>query len=147
MKEYWQPREGSYFASDVKRKFPASVAADGLDSQKFVLGQTQACYKQAVKSGELDTDFIIENLLNQICESLPEESSNPQDYIRAHDGEYMELRNYGEFTIQYCLDRFYQGEPEEKTGLKGHIMALVCEELLGIKGKIPVQAKTASTGQ
>lgn len=147
LKEYWEPRDGSYFASDVKRKFPASVAADGLDSQKFVLGQTQACYKQAVESGELDADFIIENLLNQICESLPEESSNPQDYIRAHDGEYMELRNYGEFTIQYCLDRFYQGEPEEKSGLKGHIMALICEELLGIKGIIPVQAKTASTGQ
>lgn len=92
---------------------------------------------------DLDTDMIMEHLLEVIC-SDPKESSNPQDYIRAHDTEYRELLYYGEFTVDYCSARFANGD---ETGLEGHVMARVCEELLGTKGKLSVDAESASTGQ
>ncbi len=145
LKEYWEPRDGSYFVEDVKKKFPASAAKDGIDSQKFILQQIQDCYAKAVTFGKLDTDKILKRLLDEICTG-PMYSSNPYDYIRAHDREYQELGYYGSNTLEYCMQRFQDGDEEEKTGLKGHIMAQICEDILGIKGKIPVSAESASTG-
>lgn len=145
LKEYWEPRDGSYFVEDVKKKFPASAAKDGIDSQKFILQQIQDCYAKAVTFGKLDTYKILKRLLDEICTG-PMYSSNPYDYIRAHDREYQELGYYGSNTLEYCMQRFQDGDEEEKTGLKGHIMAQICEDILGIKGKTPVSAESASTG-
>lgn len=143
LKEYWEPREGSYFAPDIRSKFPAEIAEDAIDSQKFGMQQIQSCYRQAVEFSGLDTDRVIGDLLETIC-SEPRTSSNPQDYVEAHFIEYRELLFYGEYTLRYCLNRFQQGN---ETGLKGHIMALVCEELMQTKGTLPADAGTAETGQ
>lgn len=143
LKEYWEPREGSYFAPDIRSKFPAEIAEDAIDSQKFGMQQIQSCYRQAVEFSGLDTDQVIGDLLETIC-SGPRTSSNPQDYVEAHFIEYRELLFYGEYTLRYCLNRFRQGN---ETGLKGHIMALVCEELMQTKGTLPADAGTAETGQ
>ncbi len=143
LKEYWQPRSGSYFVEDIRDKFPAHIADDGIDSQKFICQQMQSCYKQAVLYSGLDTGTVIDGLLDIIC-SDPGTSSNPQDYIDAHSIEYRELLYYGEYTLRYCFKRFRQGN---ETGLEGKIMAIVCEELLQTKGKNPVDAGTAETGQ
>lgn len=51
---------------------------------------------------------------------------------------------YGEYTLRYCLNRFADGN---ETGLDSKIMAIVCEELLQTKDKIPTNADTAETGQ
>ncbi len=145
LQEYWQPGEGAYFVSDVRDKFPKQAAGDGIDSQKFAIRQMQSCYRQAVRYGGLDTDGIIDSLLETICsgpEALP--SGNPQDYIEEHISEYHELLYYGEYTTEYCMNRFNGGK---ETGLEGKIMALVCEELLQTKGTLPVDAGTAETGQ
>lgn len=143
LKEYWEPREGSYFATDIRSRFPAEIAEDAIDSQKFGMQQIQSCYRQAVEFSGLDTDRVIGDLLETIC-SEPGTSSNPQDYVEAHSIEYRELLFYGEYTLRYCLNRFRQGN---ETGLEGHIMALVCEELMQTKGTIPADAGTAETGQ
>ena len=143
LKEYWEPGEGSYFVSDIRRKFPAEIAEDAIDSQKFGMQQIQSCYRQAVEFSGLDTDRVIGDLLETIC-SEPGTSSNPQDYVEAHFIEYRELLFYGEYTLRYCLNRFWQGN---ETGLEGKIMALVCEELMQTKGTIPADAGTAETGQ
>lgn len=145
LQEYWQPGEGAYFVSDVRDKFPKQAAGDGIDSQKFAIRQMQSCYRQAVRYGGLDTGGIIDSLLETIC-SGPEALSpgNPQDYIEEHISEYHELLYYGEYTTDYCMNRFIGGK---ETGLEGKIMALVCEELLQTKGKLPVDAGTAETGQ
>ncbi|MEH2958592.1 M56 family metallopeptidase [Candidatus Merdisoma sp. JLR.KK006] len=143
LKEYWKPREGSYFVSDIRSKFPAEIAEDGIDSQKFGISQIQSCYRQAVEFSGLDTDKVIERLLDAIC-SGPNASSNPRDYMEAHFIEYRELLYYGEYTLRYCLNRFRQGN---ETGLEGKIMALICEELMQTKGTIPADAQTAETGQ
>ena len=143
LKEYWEPRDGSFFVSDIRDKFPERLAEDGIDSQKFILPQIQSCYRQAVEANHLQTDTVIENLLDTIC-SDPAASSNPQDYIDAHPIEYRELMYYDKYTIRYCLNRFQNGK---ETGLDGKIMAIACEELLQTKGTIPADAYTAETGQ
>ncbi len=152
LEEYWEPGEGSAFVSDVRRKFPEHIVEDGLDSQKFLLRQIQDCYGQAVAFsqtfgqgyGKFDVDTVIEHLLDAICSDSPSADSNPQEYIDAHEAEYKELVSYGEYTVKYCLKRFEKGG---ETGLEGHIMARVCQEIPGIKGKAPVEAETAETGQ
>lgn len=122
---------------------PAHIADDGIDSQKYIYQQIQSCYKQAVQFSGLDTDAVISGLLDTICSS-PQTSSNPQDYIDTHSIAYRELLCYGEYTLQYCFERFGQGK---ETGLEGKIMAIACEGLLQTKGKIPVDAGKAETGQ
>lgn len=143
LKEYWKPRDGSYFEADIRSRFKPEIAKDAMDSQKFILGQIQNCYKKVIEATEFDTDRVVERLLDAICGS-PAASSNPRDYVQEHSLEYRELLCYGEYTLRYCLNRFQKGQ---ETGLEGKIMALVCEELLQTKGAILEDADTASTGQ
>ena len=147
LEEYWHPRDGSYFVQDIREKFPPHIAQDGIDSQKFILQQTQECYAQAIASTGLDTDKVIETLLETICSS-PALSSNPGDYIREHPIEYRELTCYGRYTLKYCFSRFEEGG---ETGLDGHIMRQVCEEIATGWGEEPLvfflPYNTAPTGQ
>ena len=83
LEEYWEPRDGSYYAEDIREKFPAHIAEDGMDSQKFILQQMQECYAQAIASAGLDTEKVIRTLIETICSS-PAQSSNPGDYIEEH---------------------------------------------------------------
>lgn len=123
--EYWEPRDGSYYAQDIREKFPAHIVEDGMDSQKFILQQTQECYAQAVASTGLDTNKVIGSLIETICSS-PALSSNPGDYIEEHSIEYRELTYYGLYTLKYCFARFEEGG---ETGLDGHIMMRACEDI------------------
>ena len=43
------------------------------------------------------------DLLAAFCSGLGE-SSNPYDYIAAHELEYRELVCYGEYMLRYCLN-------------------------------------------
>lgn len=141
--KYWQPRDGSYYVSDIRAHFPVHIVNDALNSQKYVVQQIQSCYRQAIESSGLDTDSVIENLLDTIC-SNPKASSNPQDYINANSIAYRELVYYGEYTLRYSLNRFAAGN---ETGLEGKIMSMVCETLLQTKGQLPLDADAAATGQ
>jgi hypothetical protein len=60
--------------------------------------------------------------------SSPAASSNPGDYIDAHYIEYRELTYYGDYTLEYVFSEFLQGN---QTGLKGHIMRIVMDDLIG----------------
>lgn len=141
--EYWEAGQGGNFALSVRDKFPIDIFEDGIDSQKYAIPQTQSCYKQAVLFSGLDTEAVIADLLNTIC-SGPGESSNPYDYITAHEFEYRELLYYGEYTLRYCFKRFDDGEG---TGLAGHIMASACKEILQAQGQLPLDVDNAATGQ
>lgn len=132
--EYWTPRDGSYFAKDIREKFPAHIAEDGINSQKFILQQTQECYAQAVVSAELDTNQVIGALVETICSS-PAQSSNPGDYIREHFIEYRELTYYGRYTLEYGFAQFEKGG---ETGLAGQIMAQVCGDIAVGWGEEPL---------
>ena len=123
--EYWEPRDGSYFAQDIREKFPMHIVDDGLNSQKFILQQTQECYAQAIAFTGLDTNKVIGMLIETICSS-PAEASNPWTYIEEHSIEYRELTYYGRYTLKYCFAEFLKGE---QTDLRGHIMRAALDDI------------------
>ena len=141
--EYWEPRDGSYYAQDIREKFPAHIAEDGMDSQKFILQQTQECYAQAIAATGLDANQVIGSLIETICSS-PALSSNPGDYIAEHSIEYRELTYYGRYTLKYCFARFEEGN---ETGLDGHIMMQACEDIAASWGEALLTDYVVITGQ
>ncbi len=142
LEEYWEPRDGSYYAPDIREKFPAHIAENALDSQKFILQQTQECYAQAIASTGLNTDKVIGTLIETICGS-PALSSNPGDYIAEHPIEYRELTYYGRYTLKYCFARFEEGG---ETGLADQIMAQACEDIAVGWGGEPLVFSTPDNG-
>ena len=139
LKEYWIPRDGSYYAPDIRAKFPSGIWQDALDTQKYILAQIQNCYAQAIGHKGLDIAPIIEKLFETIMSS-PAASSNVGDYIKAHRLVYRELTYYGDYTLRYIFSEFLKGG---QTGLKGHLMRAVMDDLIGDE-KIPM---TADNGQ
>ena len=47
--EYWIPRDGSYYANDIRSKFPFYTWAAAFDSQRFIAKQTAECEKMALE--------------------------------------------------------------------------------------------------
>lgn len=135
LKEYWIPRGGTYYAPDIRAKFPPYTWQDALDTQKFILAQIQNCYAQAIEHKGLDTAPIIEGLFETIISS-PAASSSVDNYIDAHRLVYRELTYYGDYTLRYIFSEFLKGG---QTGLKGHLMRAVMDDLIGNE-KLPVNA-------
>ena len=125
LKEYWTPRDGSYYVQDIRDKFPDEIEDEALDTQKYILAQKQECYDQAVRYGGVDTYSAVEPLF-EVIESSPATSSRPADYIDAHPIEYRELTYYGSYTLQYVFSQFLEGG---QTGLRGHLMRSVLDDL------------------
>lgn len=123
LQEYWMPRDGSYYVKDIEEKFPVALRKDALDNQKFIKTLSQDSYAQAIAHGDVDTTAIIEDLFQTISSAAPQ-SSSPQDYSPL---PYRELLYYGDYTLQYCFRQFLKGG---QTGIKGHVMAIVCRELM-----------------
>ena len=138
--EYWVPQNGTDYAPSIKQKFPADVSEDALNTQKYVVAHTQACYAQAIQYGNVDTGARIEYLV-EVITSSPSLMSNPHAYIQAHPIEYRELIYYGSHTLRYSFSLFEQGG---QTGLEGHILATACRSILGDAEDIDL---LASTGQ
>lgn len=97
--------------------------------------------------GKADSDNLdsrIAVLLN-VIQSSPAASSNPGDYIRAHEEEYKELLGYGEATLYYCFSEFLKGN---QTDLRGHIMAQLCQEISSMWGEtLLIDSLVPVTGQ
>ena len=127
VKEYWEPRDGTYYASDIRSKFPGTSADDALHSQAYIEDLEAQCYQQALaylsNTGSLDTKIAA--LLDVICSS-PATASAPGAYISAHETEYGELLGYGEYTLRYCFTEFLKGG---QTGLRGHIMRAAMDDI------------------
>ena len=128
LKEYWEPRDGSYYVDDIREKFPGAAADNALNHQAYIEDLKDQCYNKAIaclnSTGGLE--LRIADLLDTI-QSSPATSSDPGDYIKAHDAEYQELLGYGEFTLRYCFDKFLQGG---QTDLEGQMMAVACRDIM-----------------
>ncbi len=122
--EYWVPRDGSYYATDIREVFPDEVENNAIDTQKYILLQIQSIYQQAVKVLNINTNDVIDNLLEQIMSS-PKASSNPGDYIDAHRIEYRELTYYGDYTIAFIESSLEAGV----TGLRRKIIEILYDEM------------------
>lgn len=129
LEEYWiQGMETTIIR--ISRINFRDIVKDAMDGEKFVLEQIRDCYAQAISYGNVDTDPIIERFIEEICSGMPKQSSNPQDYLEAHDWECRELSYYDSYTVSYCVSRFEAGM---ETGLEGQVMARIVEELWGRK--------------
>lgn len=134
LKEYWEPQDGDEYAPSIEAKFPSDIYEEALDTQKYIDAHMQSCYAQTVECGNAQIAGLIETIT-----SSPLENSDFQAYIDEHQMEYQELIYLGEYTLRYCFALFEQGG---QTGLKGHIMAAACREILGDAGDIDVPAAT-----
>lgn len=124
LSEYWTPRSGELYYSDIKEKFPEGTE---LDKDFHSIALMQSCYAQAVGLCKVDTDNVIEELFSNIA-SFPAEQSSPSAYIDAHPAEYRELIYYGEYTLRYIFEKFLKGG---QTGLQGHLMHIVLDDISG----------------
>ena len=86
-----------------------------------------------------DANNKVEELL-QVIMSSPKTSSNPDDYINAHQDEYETILKMGDEALEYMLSLFEKGEG---TGLKGHIMMSLCIDLLGDKNNVAAGSYTS----
>lgn len=140
--EYWTPEDGSYYLPSIQQKFPEHCLELATDTQLHILGQIQSCYDQAVQFANLDTARILDDLYEQI-ESSPAQSSVPGDYISAHPMEYREITYYGMYALKHAFGEFLEGG---QTGLRGHLMALICQDILESMGE-PFTPTEYTTGQ
>ena len=69
----------------------------------------------------------------EVIISSPKSSSNPNDYIKAHDREYEDILKMGDEALQYMLSVF---KNKEAKGIKAHIMMSLCIELLGDRNNV-----------
>lgn len=69
---------------------------------------------------------FVEDNINMIMSS-PKESSNPHDYIDAHQTEYNAILALYINALPYLFTEFEKGG---QTGLKGHIMESLCRKIL-----------------
>lgn len=81
---------------------------------------------------EFSANNKVEELL-QVIMSSPKTSSNPDDYIKAHQDEYETILKMGDEALEYMLSLFEKGEGK---GLKGHIMMSLCIDLLGDRNNV-----------
>ena len=87
----------------------------------------------SVTATQMEIGFDVEGNLDIIM-SPPKTSSNPQDYINAHQNEYENFFKYGgEEALQYLLAQFESGNAK---GLRGQIVMRLCKELLGAKNNV-----------
>lgn len=78
--------------------------------------------------------FSHEEILKVIMSS-PLSSSNPNDYISAHQNEYDSIIKYGGTdALEYMLQQFKNGDV--KNDLRGQIMMRLCKQLLGSKNNV-----------
>lgn len=47
LREYWEPRDGSYYESDIKEKFPKALWSQAFDSQRYITDQEMKCRQTA----------------------------------------------------------------------------------------------------
>ena len=126
--EYWEPRDGAYYSSDIRKKFPATALLKTMNDQKYI-EKLQAENREKVRQQKEwlgEPEEMFGEIIAKIC-TEPLWSSNPGDYIEAHPDLYGKLLTYGQYTMQYCFGRFLQGG---EIGLEGHIMAQACRDIL-----------------
>lgn len=99
---------------------------DLLNGTSFDSVGTQTTNTQTAQGDE------IENYLKVIISS-PKESSNPKDYINAHQEEYYSILKMGDDALDYLLSQFKKGS---SNNLKGYIMMALCTDLLGDRNNI-----------
>ncbi len=78
-------------------------------------------------------DDQIEMYLEEIMTS-PSTSSNPNDYIKAHENEHQKILKLGDQALDYLIAQF--NKRSNNNNLKGNVMMELCKELLGDRNNV-----------
>lgn len=119
-------RNGGYTLTEFSEisKLEYEKMSDGTAVNSYKM--TRECYAQAVEYYKLNTDAIVEKLLDKIA-AAKINSENAVDYLNACPEEYDELIYYGDYTLRYIFSEFLEGG---KTDMRGRIMQRIMEALL-----------------
>ena len=130
-KEYWTPRDGSYYAKDIKKYFSTTAY---IKLQKFennhnnnILIMKQELFAKAVEKYNIDINLSIEALIETICVKY-NMSSAMGGYKDKAPEEFDLLLEYGDYSLKYAYTEFLKGNQE---GEKADIMYDIMFELLG----------------
>ena len=140
--DYWQatPKESeTIFPEHIQELFDQrrDIIRSNYTSENLFDARLRLYRDQGV-----ETD--IDALLSIICSS-PLQSSNPGDYIAAHQAEFDRLVSMGTHTLRHCFAKFAEGS---QIGLEGHIMALACREIIPNRtGSHTIPDNLCMTGQ
>ena len=113
--EYWEPRDGSYYADDIRSKFPKSLHDKALDSQLYIKAQKIDCESQANKYfGVGEDNKINEELETTIGESdsSTSDKTDMTEYLSINDMYLIQLNNNDNtcyFTNTYLSAKGYEG--------------------------------------
>ena len=130
--EYWEPRDGTYYADDLKAKFRGEPWPD---TTKYLAEQELNCYLQAAFYFGVGTDTVIHSILTDI-EGHSRWVESFAGLMDNCEYEREMLAALGSDTIRYCFERFQEGGYDD---LYGQIMAYVCSEILDARGVKPVE--------
>jgi len=105
------------------------VYAESADLLKELLTRLEHAYFSLGNEGNTAVNKAkqIELCLEKIMSS-PLPSSNPYDYIKAHQAEYNIILAMDEQALPYLFSEFAKGG---QTGLKGSVMEILCRKILG----------------
>lgn len=106
--------------------------AESTDTLKSLIDRINNTPLEANTAAKETENNQIEKYL-EIIMSSPAASSNPYDYIKAHQKEYENILKMGDAALNYLLAQFEKGDNND---LKGHIMMALCKDLLGDKNNV-----------
>ena len=130
--EYWEPRDGSYYADDIKAKYPAFVWPD---TQKNLFEQKTAIFNQVMEGFQVGPEVIIDHLITDICDR--ERWAGSFDDLMVMCELQREILNYyGRDTLAFCFDQFGKGNQDD---LRGQVMAYVCSDILESMGQKQIE--------
>ncbi len=124
--EFWTPRDGSYYATDIREKFPDEVEEDALNTQKYVLRQSQNCYAQVLDYAAIQPDAMLSGLLLELTADAGD-GQTAAGCIQTHGRAYREMLYLGRHTLEYAFRQFQIGE---RNDLSGEILAMACQEIM-----------------
>lgn len=104
--DYWEPSDGSYYASSIQERFSSDIASIAISSHTYAKQHREEC---DLKAEEYLKGRVSEaELIKKITEK-PMPSSNPYAYIDMHQEEYRLLVSRGSTTLRYIYRRFLEG--------------------------------------
>lgn len=140
LEEAWRPREGSYYAPDVREKFPENAAEAALNGQSLVQLLSQTCHAQAVAGLGIDGRAAVASLVDTICQGG---HTDAMDCIDAHTAAYRDLVLYGDDAVEYAVDQFLNGEAE---GVRGWVLWQLLRDVY--RGEVePLESPLADSAQ
>lgn len=106
--------------------------SENADTIKSLIDKMINISIDATAAAQQEENARIEKYLETIVSS-PKESSNHNDYIKAHRTEYESILKMGDGALNYLLKQF---EKSGSNDLKGYIIMVLCKDLLGDRNNV-----------